>query len=425
MTESPNGHDDSADETAATAAPATAAEHCERGERIDETDEAESTHPPRSYLLGATSAGFGTVALGLLVMSPLLPAIIDDLSITPFQAGAGLSIMWGLNALGQYLGGRVSDVLGRHPVLVFGLLGLVAGVLVVTVSATFLGYLVGVAFLGLFSGTYPATGFTHLSELYAGEQGKAFGIYTSFWDIGGGLSAGLATVALATGNWRLAFPPIIVLAVAVALVLHSWRDEPYNIERVQFDFRATVSRALVGPEQKLLVLSFCLFMLTWQGAVSFLPTFLQVEKGLPAGIAASAFASLFVIGMLVKPVSGNLGDRFGRLRAALCSVAIGTVGLLALSIVQSTAWILVGVAIFAVGLMSFTPPMLAYVMARLPDANAGGDIGGFRTVYMGVGSVGPAYVGLLADVATYGVAFAGLMLALLASAATILVAFRY
>lgn len=196
-----------------------------------------------TYLIGAVSGGFGTIAIGLLIMAPLLPAIIDDLAITPSQAGIGLSIMWGLNALGQYSGGRVSGMIGRKPVLVFGLVGFVLGFLVVTASATFVGYLVGVAVLGLCSGLYPATGYTLVSELYTQKRGKAFGIYTSFWDVGGGLSAGLATAVLAFGTWRLAFPPIIALALLVTALLHAWSDEPYAIERVGLDFRGTVERS--------------------------------------------------------------------------------------------------------------------------------------------------------------------------------------
>ncbi|SDR03005.1 MFS transporter [Natronobacterium texcoconense] len=379
----------------------------------------------RTRVLAAVSGGFGTIAVGLLVMAPLLPAIIADLEISPFQAGLGLSVMWGLNALGQYPGGRVSDVTGRKTVLVFGLAGFVAGFAIVTASTTFVGYLIGVGVLGLCSGTYPATGYTLLSELYGERQGRAFGIYTAFWDIGGGLSAGLAAAALATGEWRLAFPPVIVLAVATSFLIHTWNDEPYALSRVGFDVRETLERVVFGRESQRLILAFCLFFLTWQGAVSFLPTFLQSEKGLSAGLAATAFASLFLVGIVMKPISGNLGDRFGRLRTAVCALTIGAAGLVALGFAQSTWTLLGAVVLFAIGLMSVTPPLLAHVMSTLPDSSAGADVGSFRTIYMGIGSLGPAYVGFIAELSTYGVAFGGLIVSLLASATLVVSARRF
>ncbi|WP_246998133.1 MFS transporter [Halosolutus gelatinilyticus] len=395
------------------------------GDSLDRGDGRSTSRRNRIRVLAAVSGGFGTIAVGLLVMSPLLPAIIADLSITPFQAGLGLSVMWGLNALGQYPGGRASDVTGRKTVLVFGLAGFVLGFGVVTASTTFAGYLVGVAILGLCSGLYPATGYTLLSELYADRQGKAFGIYTAFWDVGGGLSAGLAAAALAAGEWRLAFPPVIGLAVAAAVLIHVWRDEPYSLSRVRFDVGKTFARVVLGRESTRLIGAFCLFFLTWQGAVGFLPTFLRYEKGLPAGVASTAFASLFLVGMVTKPISGNLGDRFGRLRVSICALAVGAAGLVALTLARSTWTLLGAVVLFAIGLMSVTPPLLAHVMATLPDSNAGGDIGGFRTIYMGLGSLGPAYVGFIADLSTYGVAFYGLLGSLLASAALLLSANRF
>lgn len=383
-----------------------------------------SIQSERNQLLYAVSGGFGTIGLGLLCMSPLLPAIINDLDITSFQAGVGLSLMWGLNAIGQYPGGRISDEIGRKTVLVFALLGFVSGFVVVIASSTFLGYLVGVSLLGMFSGTYPATGYTYLSELYSKRRGKAFGIYTGLWDVGGGVSAGLATAALAFGEWRLAFPPIVLLAVVVVLFIHQWSDEPYRFARVHFDFRETVRRMLTTREVGALIIAYCLFMIVWQGSVSFLPTFLQHEKGISAEMAAMSFASLFAVGIIVKPTSGQIADRFGHLRLSLGSLTLGICGLGIISVTGSMPLLLIGVIVFAAGLMSFTPPMLAYVTSLLPDVHAGGDLGAFRTVYMGIGSVGSAYVGFVADATSYSIAFAGLLVALLTSTVFVIFVFE-
>lgn len=47
-------------------------------------------------------------------------------------------------------------------------------------------------------------------------------------------------------------------------------------------------------------------------------------------------------------------------------------------------------------------------MDRLPVDRVSGDLGGMRTVYIGVGSLGPTYIGFVAGDASYGVAFSGL-----------------
>jgi hypothetical protein len=66
--------------------------------------------------------------------------------------------------------------------------------------------------------------------------------------------------------------------------------------------------------------------------------------------------------------------------------------------------------------MAFTPVLQAHLMDVLPDASKGGDLGAFKTVYEGLSSVGPTYVGVVVGFASYDVAFGGFLVCLAASA---------
>jgi hypothetical protein len=55
-------------------------------------------------------------------------------------------------------------------------------------------------------------------------------------------------------------------------------------------------------------------------------------------------------------------------------------------------------------------------MDIFPDQSKGGDLGAFKTVYEGLSSLGPTYVGVVVGVATFDVAFGGFLLCLAASA---------
>ncbi len=367
-------------------------------------------------MLLALSLGNATIALGALVLSPLLPTIIDSLEISPLAAGIALSVMWGLNAAGQFPGGRLSDQLTRKTLLVAGLLGLTVGFAVLAVSPTFLVFLLGTAIVGLSSGLFPSTAYATLSDLFDAKRGRAFGIYTAHWDLGGTLAAGLAVAVLAAFTWRAAFLPVLVLAVGVALLVHRFSDEPYRLSRVGLDVRGTGRRLLGDGHVRLVLLAYSLYLFTWQGAVSFLPTLLQVERGFSPAFAGGGFAVLFAIGIVVKPLSGTVGDRLGRTRVAFGALLTGALGLAVLILAPNAPLIVVGIVVFAVGLMAFSPPMLAYVMSLFPATSAGGDFGAVRTIYLGIGSLGPTYVGLVASVASYTAAFAGLVCALAASA---------
>ena len=59
-------------------------------------------------------------------------------------------------------------------------------------------------------------------------------------------------------------------------------------------------------------------------------------------------------------------------------------------------------------------------MIRFPDASMGNDLGMFKTVYAGIGSLGPSYVGLVGGNGRYGLGFLGLVPVLLVSIGTVL-----
>ncbi|WP_331234643.1 MFS transporter [Natronorarus salvus] len=202
------------------------------------------------------------------------------------------------------------------------------------------------------------------------------------------LAAGLAVAAIAMLSWRAAFLPVLLFAVGVALLVHRFSVEPYRVSRVGLDVRGTGRRLLGDGHVRLVLLAYSLYLFTWQGAVSFLPTLLQLERGFSPVLAGGGFAVLFVIGIVVKPLSGGVGDRLGRTRVAFGALVTGAVGLAILILAPSASLVVVGIVVFAVGMMAFSPPMLAYVMSIFPTASAGGDFGAVRTIYLGIGASG-------------------------------------
>jgi len=74
-----------------------------------------------------------------------------------------------------------------------------------------------------------------------------------------------------------------------------------------------------------------------------------------------------------------------------------------------------GVLVFALGITGFWPSMNAYVLTLFPDESMAGDFGALGAIYLGIGSIGPSYVGFVAERTTYHLAFIGLVLCLIVS----------
>ncbi|MFC7082034.1 MFS transporter [Halorussus caseinilyticus] len=213
----------------------------------------------------------------------------------------------------------------------------------------------------------------------------------------------------------------------MALALHVWSRERYvrpetNRETLAAglaDARATAGRLWKNPRMRWLLLAYALYAFTWQSATGFLPTFLRASKGFPAGLASGGFAALFVVGAAVKPVAGSLGDRFPRAGVAAGALVVAALALAGLLAASGTLAVGAAVVVFAAGLMAYPPVMQALLMDTFPDGSMGGDLGATRTVYLGLGSLGPSYVGFVAGRVSYAAAFAGLLVGLLVSAAIV------
>ena len=373
------------------------------GTRSDRTSETDRTR-------ALVALAFGTVALlaGQLVVSPLLPTITDAFGVTSGTAGAALTAMWACAALSMYPGGRLSDSLGRRPVLVVALVVASIGLGLAAVAPTFPAFVLALSLIGVGIGLYEPTSMATVADLFAANRGRAYGVVSASYNVGSGVAAGIAIAALAVGGWRTAFLPAIGGLVLVAALLHRLLSATYAPRRVRLRPGESFRRVFVTTELRYLLVLFCVNMFLWQGSISFFPTLLQVDLEVSPTVSTAAFASIFAIGLVLSPVVGALGDRIGHRRVGLSTPVVGLVGLGILLGVPTIAGLAVGTALFAVGMVAFWPVMTADLIGALGDETMGADYGLARALFYGFGSLGPTYVGLAAERTSFVAAYAGL-----------------
>lgn len=391
-------------------------------------------------MLASLAVTWAVLQTGRFLLSPLLPEIIASLEITKATAGIALGAFQAVYALTQYPSGRLSDALTRAALLLPGLAVLVAAFVAIGFASTYAVFLVGAVLLGVGKGLYAIPSRALLSDLFVERRGRALGIYTAGTDVGGIAAAGVAFLvvgggaalvpyapladALGTAGWRAPFAPVAVTLGLVGVLYAVWNRDSLRLGRTEVAVLSTVRRLATTREQRETLAAYALFYFMVGAWINFLPTYLVEAKGLASPLPEFLFSVVFVVGVGAKPVSGTLSDRFSRRSIAVAGLLLAVASLVAVAVLDSVVPLTAAIALFGLGYKTQFPVVDAILLDAAPDENAGGDLGAARALFLGVGALGPVYMGVVSTAAGYGPAFAGLVACLVASAGILAVGAR-
>jgi MFS family permease len=406
------------------------------GSAVTEESPVDSETPQERLLGGytgrmllAVSLAWAVLQAGRFLLSPLLPAIITDLGITEATAGIVLALFQGVYAVMQYPSGEYSDRWSRATLVVPGLATLVVGFLLFGLAGGLAGFVLAAVVTGFGKALYAIPSRALLSDLFVDYRGRALGVYAAGTDLGGLAAAGLGVLVLSGGvavpglsptlsfdSWRGPFLPVALVLAGLLGLYALWTRDEYTVSSWSLDALGTVRRLLATPRQRRTLLAFGLFYLMVGGFINFLPTYLAQAKTFSPGTASAAFALVFVVGTVTKPVAGGLSDRFSRELIAIAGLLVASVALGTLVVADSRVVVLGGIVLLAVGYKTEFPLADGVILDNAPDGDLGADLGAARALFLAANAVGPAYVGIVATYLNYTVAFGGLVACLLVAA---------
>jgi MFS family permease len=355
--------------------------------------------------------------------------------MTTLTAGVALGALQAVYALTQFPSGRLSDRFTRPSLVVPGLIALLGAFLLLSVATAVWLFVAGTVLFGVGKGLFAVPSRAQLSDLFVAKRGQALGLYAAGTDFGGILAAvggvlvtgggallGLPDAALVPLQlgWRDPFAPIAVVLGLVAVAYVGWNRDPYRLGRTDVQLVATVRRLATTRAQREALLAFALFYFVVGAWVNFLPTYLTRAKGVSEPVAAGLFAVVFVVGIVIKPAAGLVSDRVPRRVVAAGGMLFGVGALGGVVLASSVSVIAAAIAVYAIGYKTVFPVADALLLDAAPDENVGGDLGAARAVFIGVGALGPVYMGGLADSASFEIAFVGLGTCLVVAAALLL-----
>jgi EmrB/QacA subfamily drug resistance transporter len=405
--------------------------------------------PEQRRLLVLFAAVLGT-ALAYMsddMLNLAVPSVARDLEVS----AAG--IQWILNAYYIPLvafvlvAGSVGDIVGHRRVFTAGLLLFCAGALLCATAADIGLLIVGRALQGVAAAMLLAAGLALVACANPGERrDRALGQFLGLVAAVPALGPFLSGVLVDWLSWRWLFVVPLVLPLAAAALTRGFGETPRAVGR-RPDLRGSLAALLglsalsvaliLGPAQgsrvlvtvavvvavaagtwfvgierrstdPLLPLAFfrrrqfvganlvwLLGCMTSWGAVFFLAVTLQTTLGLRPITAGLLLTPIYLVMMVGSPLAGAAAGRLGRRRVVVAGLATYTAGLWLLSTIDASSAVLWGVlgplAVFAVGMATFTAPLASATMSALDDEDQG--------VASGVNNAMGQLAGLLAIIA--------------------------
>ncbi|MEE6210623.1 MFS transporter [Salarchaeum sp. III] len=349
---------------------------------------------------------------------PLFPAFSTEYGVSNAALGVAFTAMMLVYALLQFPSGALADRLGRVPVIAAGAVVAAAGALALSVDVPYLVLVAAMVLVGAGTGVHKTVAVGLLSATYPSRTGRSLGVLDTFGAFGGVVAPAAVVLLADAAGWHAVFLPAGLLGLALAGLFVARVDDPDRDE--QTTSGGTPARAYLGLFRDARFSAFVLvtvgFSFAYNGVVAFLPLYLTDAAGVSDGVANALYAGLFVVS-LVQPVTGELADRFSRIRVVAGTLALASVGLGALLVAGASPLVLtLGVVAFGLGSHGFRPVRGAYLVDLVPESMAGGGLGVVRTILMGAGALAPAVVGVVSEGVSYVAAFSLLLLSLAAAA---------
>ena len=328
---------------------------------------------PRAPASSARVILFITVFIDLLgfgIVIPLLPMFAEKLSVSSLGIGAILAIYSLMQLLCAPVLGRISDRIGRRPVIMLGLLGSSLGYLIYGAATSFIWLLLSRAVHGACAATI-STAQAYIADT-TDESGRARGMGMIGAAFGLGFVIGPAIGGL-LGRHDLRIPGYFAAALTFANLLfaafklpESHHPEPGA--RIDFSQVAAPIRDLPGQLfRHHLSRLFSVAFLTTFALAAFETTFaLMIPR--VYGYGPSGVGGLLAFAGLMQALAqgyllGKFVPRLGEQRLLLWGIALFAIGLAPLANLPSTSALLAAMAMLSIG-YGFASPAVASLISK-------------------------------------------------------------
>ncbi|MBE0477684.1 MFS transporter [Candidatus Aerophobetes bacterium] len=337
----------------------------------------------------------------------MLPSIKAEFNLTYTQSGLLLTSYTLIGAFGSLVSGYLGDRTGRRFMLSWGFFIASLALVLCALSSNYWQFFLILILFGVGISVFHPSMVAVLSNSFTRKRGTILGLF-QLWGVMGAFSAVLVISFLTKifPGWRgillvlsipgFVFAPVFFKSLKPLLANQSsitYINEKKNNSHVSF-----------SREKKITPLAFVtfliantLFIITIQGVINFIPTYLVEAKSFSLTFAGYAFSIVIAGGFFGAIASGKASDKLSPLTALKIFVAFGGPLIIIITLLESSSWLIIFLAIYGISYSGVWAPQQAYLAENTPQHARGGVYGLIFFLIAVVGAIAPGITGFIAD----------------------------
>jgi len=339
--------------------------------------------------------------VGFGIVLPILPYLAQSLGASGLGLGLLMGAYSGMQFFSTALLGRLSDRVGRRPILLLTMVINAAGYLLFAFAGSYAWLLVARLISGLASGNISVAQ-AYIADISAPhERSRAMGMIGAAFGLG--FILGPAIGGLAGHYWGHTAPGLVAAGLSVLNLALAWRILPESLHeehrsaRALFDF-GHIGEAFRDLRLRALMAVWALAPFAFAGFSAVMPLHTRARFGWGARELGLAFTVIGIVAAIVQGWAfGQLARRLGD-RTLLVTGALGMATCLtALGFLPTSAAVYVWTAVFAFSNSLFGPAATGMV-SILADPSEQGSVLGAAQALGALGRLaGPEVYGAVYD----------------------------
>ncbi len=334
--------------------------------------------------------------IGFGIVIPILPAYAKQFEASASTLGLLLATHAALQFLFSPLWGRLSDRIGRRPVMLITIAGTSASLLLLGLADDITGLFIARILSGLFSANISVATAYLADSTKESERTRWMGMVGASFGVGFALGPALGGFLAPYGHGLPMFVAAAMGAGNFVWAAFALKESPEHENRIVE--RGAFSRALSDPVTFRLCAMNSIFTL---GVAQLESTFFYMMNDRFGYDVRQVAFILVAMAVLMASIQGGamrtLAARAGERKLLLSGLFLMALAFPTLPLASGVGWLLLPLAIAAIGRAITQPPMSSMVSMRGDASDRGALLGVFQSSAALARILGPVVAGLLYD----------------------------